>query len=108
MTCRPLSSRRTAAFAAVATAAALLAAADPAHAQAAGDGFAFRAPRAGLTLRAGLANATARSDLFDFATDTLTLDRGDFAGLALGAELALGRPGSRVDWVLGAGYASAS
>jgi hypothetical protein len=104
MTRRPLSSRWTAVLAA----AALLAAADPALAQAGGDGFTFRAPRVGVTLRAGLANPTARGDLFDFATDTLTLGRGDFAGVALAADLSLGRPGSRVDWVLGLGYASAS
>lgn len=107
MNCRPMFPRWTATHL-VALAAATLAAADPALAQVSGDGFAFRAPRAGITLRAGFASPSARSDLFDFATDTLTLGRGDFAGLALAADLALGRPASRIDWVLGVGYASAS
>ena len=86
----------------------LLAVAAPARAQDGGDGFLFRAPTVALTLRAGRAAASARSDLFDFAMDTLTLGRRDFAGVSLGAELAVGGPGSRIDAVVGVAYASSS
>ena len=96
--------RQAAALAAVAG---FLAAAGPAHAQ--GDGFLFRAPQASLTLRAGMAAASARSDIFAESTDLLTLGRGDFGGFALGADLAIARaPESRLDLVLGVGYASSS
>lgn len=86
----------------------LLAVAAPARAQDGGDGFLFRAPTVALSLRAGMAAASARSDLFDFAMDTLTLGRRDFAGVSLGAELAVGGPGSRIDAVVGVAYASSS
>jgi hypothetical protein len=88
----------------------LLALGAPLHAQgrvqSRADGFLFAAPRAALTLRAGYAGADARSDLFAFTTDTLTLGRGDFGAPALAADLAFGRPGSRLDVVLGVGYAA--
>ena len=86
----------------------MIALAAPAQAQDGGDGFLFRAPTVALTVRAGVAAASARSDLFDFAMDTLTLGRRDFAGLSLGAELAVGGPGSRIDAVFGVAYASSS
>lgn len=74
---KPHRTRRTA----IITAAALLSfAALPAHAQmGAGDGFLFRAPTVRLSLSAGYAAPRAKSDIFDFLTDELTLERGDFA-----------------------------
>ena len=84
---------------------ALPALARPAHAQ---DGFLFGPPRVGLTLRGGVANAQARSDLFDFTTTQLTLDRHDFTGLSLGADLSIATASPRLHVVLGSGYASSS
>ena len=72
-----------------------------------GKGFLFRPPSASLTLRAGMADVSARGDLFDLVTNTLTLERSDFTGLSASGELAFGRPGSRLDVVLGGGYMSA-
>jgi hypothetical protein len=77
-------------------------------AQGGGSGFSFREPRVALTIRGGYGTATGRSDLFDLATDTLTLGRGDFAGLALAADVAISRPGSRLDIVAGSGMTSSS
>lgn len=104
MTCRARSARWTAAT----LVGAAMALAEPASAQASGSGFLFREPRASLSLRAGFAQASARSDLFAFTTDTLTLSRGDFAGMAMAAEVSLGHPGSRLDVVMGIGYSSSS
>ena len=98
--------RRGAAIAAAcALGAAALLGARPARAQSAGgDGFLFRRPVATLTLRAGFDRALARGDLFAFATDQLTLSRGDFGALAVGGDLAFSlRP--RLDLALGAAYA---
>ena len=72
------------------------------------DGFLFGVPRATLTLRGGFANANARGELFDFVTDTLSLDRKDFGGLALGADLAIATAYPRMSVVLGTGYQSSS
>lgn len=68
----------------------------PVHAQSSGDGYMFHAPEGRLTLRAGYDHANARSDVFDQSVDLLTLKRGDFSGLTLGAEAALSI-GSRFD-----------
>ncbi len=55
----------------------------PAHAQmGSGDGFLFRAPTVRLALAAGFASPRGQSDIFDFLTDELTLDRRDFASAA--------------------------
>ena len=80
----------------------------PLGAQAGGPGFSFRQPRGSLSIRGGLAGATAGGDLFGFATDTLTLSRGDFAGPSLVAEAAFGRPGGRLEAVASLGWATAS
>jgi hypothetical protein len=53
------------------------------------DGFLFRQPQGQLTLRAGPMVPRARSDIFDFLTTELTLERGDFLAPAFSAELAL-------------------
>ena len=72
------------------------------------DGFLFGVPRGTLTLRGGMANAAAKGELFDFVTDTLSLDRKDFGGLALAADLAIQSGYPRMAIVLGTGYQSAS
>lgn len=98
---------RTTAGAAALLLGAALGAATPAAAQSAGDGYLFGAPAATLSVHAGLARPSAGSDLFDFATEQLTLDRGDFGGPSLGADLAIAlRP--RLDLVFGAEYAGRS
>lgn len=61
-----------------------LAATVPARAQSAGDGFLFHRPNARISVRGGYAVARAGSDLFDFATENLTLNKRDFSGLSLG------------------------
>jgi len=53
-----------------------------------GNGFLFGAPSGSVTVRAGYAAATAGSDLFSFATNELTLRRGDFGSFAFGADIA--------------------
>jgi len=53
----------------------------------AGDGYLFHSPKASLSLRVGVAKPTADSRVFSFASDQLTLDRGDFTGVSLGADL---------------------
>jgi outer membrane protein W len=78
-----------------------------ASAQGAGEGFLFRQPVASITVRGGYAHATAGSDLFSFVTDTLTLDKGDFSGPTIGADLAI-RVAPRFDVVISASYAGTS
>lgn len=77
-----------------------------AHAQVMGDGFLFRPPVGSLTLRSGLARPDAASDLFDFNTKELTLDRSDFNSPAIAFDLAV-RLSPRLDIVLGAGFSLA-
>jgi opacity protein-like surface antigen len=76
-----------------------------AHAQRAGDGFFFKPPSTTLTLHGGVALASTASDIFDFATQELTLNRGDFHSPELGLDLAV-RLTRRADLVFGLGYAS--
>jgi hypothetical protein len=78
-----------------------------ASAQNAGNGYLFHAPEARITLRGGYALAAASSDLFDFAVENLTLNRRDFSGLTLGAEI--GIPVSeRWDISIDGGYSRSS
>lgn len=51
----------------------------PAHAQ---DGFLFEHPRVTLSVRGGHHMAAAGSDIYDFFTEQLTLERSDFSGFA--------------------------
>ena len=51
----------------------------PATAQRGGPGFMFGEPKASLTIRTGWAHASAGSDLFDYTSSLLTLDRRDFS-----------------------------
>lgn len=67
---------------------------------AAQDGFLFRPPTFSITVRATHGAMRARSDVYDFMTDELTLDRGDFAGQGFGIEAALAAH-ERFDVVLG-------
>lgn len=77
--------------------------APPAHAQSAGQGFLFQEPRWTLAVRGGFDRANASSDLFEFVTDTLTLDRSDFSGVNVSMDLAYSiKP--RVDLALNVGY----
>jgi hypothetical protein len=53
-----------------------------------GDGFMFGAPSGNLTFRAGYGRPSQGSDVFSFAQEHLTLNSGDLAGTAFGADLA--------------------
>ena len=87
--------------------AALLAvAAPPSYAQSAGDGYLFRSPDVTMSLRGGYSRANAGSDVFDDLTRDLTLDRGDFSGLTVGADVAV-HVSDRVDLVLAAAFSRA-
>lgn len=74
----------------------VLAAPDPVAAQ---DGFLFRPPTFSLTVRATHGALRADGDVYDFMTDELTLERGDFAGQGFGLEAAIAAH-ERVDLVL--------
>lgn len=84
----------------LALAAALLAgASSTAAAQRSGDGYLFRAPAASISLRGGYSLATAGSDVFDDVTQRLTVDKGDFSALTIGADVAI-RLAPRLDLLL--------
>jgi hypothetical protein len=68
------------------------------------EGFLFRPPLAQVILRAGPMLPRAQSDIFDFMTTELTLDRSDFLAPALSAEIAVLEK-SRFDVGLGFGWA---
>ena len=69
--------------------------------------FLFGPPRASLSVRGGLAFANAGSDIFSDSRELFTLERGDFNGLTLGADLGV-RITPRLDFVAGIGVAHAS
>jgi hypothetical protein len=73
------------------------------EAQKSGDGYRFGAPDATITLRGGYAYATAGSDIFDEATTRLTLDKRDFSGVTLGADVAV-HITSRIDLLLSGAF----
>lgn len=74
----------------LAAASLLLVAAPPARAQlGSGVGFLFRVPTLRLALSGGFAAPRGESDVYDFLTSELTLDRGDFASAAFGVSAAL-------------------
>jgi opacity protein-like surface antigen len=84
-----------------------LAVAPPAQAQVAGNGFLFHKPNARVAIRGGYALASAGSDLFEFTTQQLTLDKRDFSGLSFGASI--GIPATdRLDVTFDAGYSRSS
>lgn len=53
------------------------------------DGYMIGAPRFTLTARAGVAAPIANDDLFNFFTDELTLERGDFRGFSFGTDVGI-------------------
>jgi len=69
-----------------------------------GDGFLFRRPIVTFGLRGGYDRPTAQSDIFDFTTTQLTLNRGDFAAFGYAADIGF-RVANRVDLVFSAGDA---
>ena len=73
----------------VAGAALVALAALPVHAQGAGNGYLFGVPSGGVTVRAGWFIANASSGFFDQARQDLTLDKSDFSGPTLGADVAV-------------------
>jgi hypothetical protein len=66
----------------------VLAAATPLYAQSQGNGYLFGAPNGRLSIHAGYARAGAGSDLFGQVMSDLTLNKSDFSGPTVGAELA--------------------
>lgn len=85
----------------------VLAAAAPLRAQASGDGYLFGAPDVRLSVRTGYARAGAGSDLFSQVTSDLTLNKSDFSGPTIGAELAFALS-PRLDFALQVDYAGTS
>ena len=81
--------------------------ATPLHAQMYGDGYLFHAPNARVSVRGGYSHANAGSELFDFATEQLTLSRRDFSGLNAAVEVAI-PIGGLLDLTVDAGYSRAS
>jgi opacity protein-like surface antigen len=72
----------------------------PAEAQDAGGDYWFRSPRGAFGVRGGWLFARAGSDIFDFVTDQLTLEKGDFNAPVFGVDLDVALT-SRLDLVLG-------
>ncbi len=70
-----------------------------------GNGFLFERPLVSIALRGGYDRPAARSDVFDFATDQLTLSRGDFAAASVNLDIGV-RLSDRLDVVVGVGQAS--
>ena len=79
----------------------------PAAAQSAGDGYLFHPPVATIGLRGGYSAATAGSDVFDDVTRQLTLNKGDFGSLTVGADIGF-RVTSKLDITVDAGYSRSS
>jgi len=67
-----------------------------------GNGFLFGAPAGAISLRGGWALARAKSDLFNFTTQNLTLNRSDFSSPDLEADIAF-RVTQRTQIVLSGG-----
>jgi hypothetical protein len=59
----------------------------PARAQGTGNGYLFGVPDGGLTIRFGYAAASANSDFYRQTTSLFNLDKSDFSGPTVGAEL---------------------
>ena len=78
-----------------------------ARAQSTGEGYLFQPPVGSITVRGGYAHASASGDLFDFVTDQLTLNSGDFSSPAGQVDLAV-RVAPRVDLDLGVGVSRSS
>lgn len=72
----------------------------------AAQGFLFGPPSGSIALRAGRTFVRAGSDIFDFSTEQLTLDRRDFDAATFAVDLSLGRD-PRVEGVLSVSYSAA-
>lgn len=83
---------------------ACFAAAAPAFAQ---DGYMIGAPKLAGTVHFGVAAPRANDDLFNFFTDQLTLERGDFRGFSIGSDLGI-NVHPRVDVILTVATSSTS
>lgn len=77
----------------------------PLQAQGSGSGFLFQQPTGSFDIRAGYAWPRAGGDLFPFVTDQFTLNRSDFSGPTIGADVAI-RVAPQFDAVLAASYTS--
>lgn len=69
-----------------------------------GDGFLFRRPLLTFAIRGGYDRPTGGSDIYDFTTTQLTIDRSDFAALGYAFDLGV-RVSDRVDVMLSGGEA---
>ena len=69
-----------------------------------GNGFTFSRPQIGLSIRGGYDRPSASSDIFDFTTRNLTLNKGDFAAASFVADVYL-RTHDRVEWMASLGTA---
>src|SRR5690606_14935374 len=79
----------------------------PAHAQRSGDGFLFGRPDAILSVYGGFARPNAHSDVFDFVTEILSVEKGDFLGGSAGAAMFI-PVSSRLDVDLSATFSGRS
>jgi len=68
---------------------------------ASGDGFLFGRPTVTTSFYGGFARPSAGSDVFAFASDNLTLNKGDFAGFSFGGNMGF-RMASRLELQIGA------
>lgn len=69
------------------------------------EGFLFKSPVVTLSLRVGAILPAANDEIHRFFTDTLTLDRKDFASSTYGADVGI-RLNNRVDLLVGVTHAS--
>ena len=69
-----------------------------------GDGYFFNRPAVSLTLRGGYDRALGGSDIYDFTTTNLTLNKGDFAAFGYQVDLGI-RLSNRSEFVFSGGAA---
>lgn len=72
-----------------------------------GDGFFFSRPAVSLTVRGGYDRALGGSDIYDFTTTNLTLNKGDFAAFGYQVDLGI-RLSNRSELVFSGGAAKRS
>lgn len=77
------------------------------HPVTAQSGFYFKPPAMTAELRFGRTERDAGSDVFDYMTRSLTLDKKDFAAMSYAADIAI-RSSERSDFVIGLGYAKSN
>jgi len=81
--------------------------ATPSFAQNESPDFLFGAPRGSVTIRGGFRTASTNSDVYDFMTDTLTIEPSDFHSPLFGFDVAIAiHP--RLDAIFGMDYSKAS